>query len=214
MSIPRLTYFGFRGLGEPVRLMFEDAAAPLDDVRVDFAGWQALKKEMPFGQMPRLEMDGVTLVQSQVIYRHVARKFELTGASPAEALRCEMSSEGVRDAQQRLWDHFWMPGSDKPEAAAAFEREGLPASLTLLEHWLGDRPYFAGDRLSYADFYAVTHLDEVCAYFPKALDALPALNAFRRRIWDRPRLAAYAKSGRQPKGFGFDPVRNVRLGIA
>ena len=37
MSIPRLTYFGFRGLGEPVRLMFEDGG-PLDDVRVDFAG--------------------------------------------------------------------------------------------------------------------------------------------------------------------------------
>jgi hypothetical protein len=39
---------------------------------------------------------------------------------------------------------------------------------------------------------------------------MPVLADYRARMYARPRLAAYAASGRQPNGYGFDPIRGVR----
>jgi hypothetical protein len=40
------------------------------------------------------------------------------------------------------------------------------------------------------------------------------LAAYRQRMYARPGLAAYAASGRQPKAYGFDPIRNMRMPAA
>ena len=42
-DVPRLTYFGFRGLGEPIRLVFEDLALAYTERRMGFEDWDALK---------------------------------------------------------------------------------------------------------------------------------------------------------------------------
>jgi len=208
---PRLTYFNFRGLAEPIRLMLADLGAPFEDHQVDFAGWEALKPKMPFGQMPMFEIDGRRVVQSQAILRHLARAHGLDGADEAERIACDIAAEAVRDAQNRLFDHFWADGSTAPEAVAAFEAGGLADWLDRLEAWLGDRPFFAADRPLFADYYALAYLDEVVAYFPRALP--PKLAALRRRMAERPGIAAYVASGRRPAAYGFDPIRGLRLGL-
>jgi glutathione S-transferase len=211
MTVPILTYFGFRGLGEPIRLLCEDQGLAYEDHRVGFGEeWEALKPQMPFGQMPRLEDGDVTLVQSQAILRYLARPRGLCGESEAERIRCDISAEAGRDLQQRLWDHFWAPGSDAPEATAKYETEDLPGQLALVERWLGDAPWFGGARPLFADYYVLTVLDEAAAFFPTAVERAPSLAAYRRRMYARPGLAAYAASGRQPQTYGFDPTRGIR----
>ena len=210
MSVPVLTYFGFRGLGEPIRLMLEDLGVAYEDRRVDMAEWGALKPEMQFGQMPRLEDGEQTLFQSQAILRYLARPRGLLGETEAERIRCDISAEAARDLQQRLWDHFWSPGSDAADVGAAFESGTLAEQLALTEAWLGDAPHFGGERVLFADYYALSVLDEAAAFFPRAVEKAAKLAAYRRRMYSRPALAAYAASGRQAAGFGFDPIRGIR----
>lgn len=211
VSVPVLTYFGFRGLGEPIRLFFEDHGIAYRDRRVGMTEeWTALKPQMQFGQMPRLEEGGATLFQSQAILRHLARPLGLCGETEAERVRCDISAEAGRDLQQRLWDHFWSPGSDTAAAAAAYETGELPGQLALAEGWLGDAPFFGGERLLFCDYYVLTVLDEAAAFFPAAVAGAPRLAAYRQRMYARPGIAAYAASGRQPETYGFDPSRGIR----
>lgn len=214
MSVPTLTYFGFRGLGEPIRLLLEDLGVAYEDRRVDGAEWAALKPRMQFRQMPRFEDGQRTVFQSQAILRHLARPRGLCGEDEAERIRCDVSAEAARDLQQRLWDHFWSPGSDSPEAAQAFEAGTLAEQLALTADWLGEAPYFGGARPLFADYYALTVLDEAAAFFPGAVERAAPLAAYRRRMYARPALAAYAASGRQSAGYGFDPIRGVRTASA
>jgi glutathione S-transferase len=215
MAKPVLTYFTFRGLGEPIRLLFEDLGRPYEDRRVGFgAEWDALKPQMQFRQMPRLEVDGLTIFQSQAILRHLARRHDLGGGPEAECLRCDVGAEAARDLQQRLWDHFWSPGSDAPDAAKAFEAGTLAQQLALTADWLGDAPFVGGERVRFADYYFVTVLDEAAAFFPAALRLVPNLEAYRQRMYARPGIAAYAASGRQPATYGFDPIRGLRAPAA
>jgi glutathione S-transferase len=208
--IPVLTYFSFRGLGEAIRLLFEDQGLPYEDRRVSFDEWAALKPRMRFGQMPRLEIGEETLFQSQAILRYLGRAHGLCGDTEAERIRCDVAQELARDGAQRLVDHFWSPGSDTPEAAEAFKAGALAQALRHLADWLGDGPYFGGSAPLFSDYYALTVIDEAALFFPRAVEREPALTAYRRRMYERPGLAAYAASGRQPDGIGFDPARGVR----
>jgi len=215
MADPVLTYFGFRGLGEPIRLLFEDLGQPYEDRRIGFGGeWEALKPQMQFRQIPRLEVDGLTIFQSQAILRCLARRHGLGGESETERLRCDVGAEAARDLQQRLWDHFWSPGSDAPDAARAFEQGTLALQLALTADWLGDAPFVGGERVRFADYYFVTVLDEAAAFFPAAIRLAPTLEAYRQRMYSRPGIAAYAASGRQPTTYGFDPIRGLRAPAA
>jgi glutathione S-transferase len=210
-SVPVLTYFTFRGLGEPIRLLFEDRGVAYRDHRVGFGPeWDALKPAMRFGQMPRLMVGDLVLFQSQAILRHLARADGLCGETEAERVRCDTSVEAARDTQQALWDHFWSPGSDSHEAMAGFENERLADTLGKLGDWLGDAPWFGGEQLLFCDYYAVTVVDEAAAWWPAAVEREPGLAAYRRRMAERPGIAAYIASGRQPETYGFDPIRGMR----
>jgi glutathione S-transferase len=210
--VPVLTYFQFRGLGEPIRLLFRDLGLPFEDRRIDLFSdeWKALSPTMLFGQLPRLQLGDLTLFQSHAILRHLARVNSVDGASEAERTRCDVGVEAARDLQQRLWDHFWSPGSDTPEAAKAFETGQLAGSLRLLANWLGGAPFFGGSRVLFADYFALAVLDEAAAFFPDAVEQAPVLAGYRKRMYERPGLAAYAASGEQPSGHGFDPARGIR----
>ena len=211
-SVPILTYFQFRGLGEPIRLLFEDLGHPYEDRRIDLfsEAWPALSPQLPFRQLPRLEIDGQTIFQSHAILRHLARAKGLAGETDTERLRCDVGVEAARDLQQRLWDHFWSPGSDTEAAAKAFDGGQLASELAKLDAWLGEAPYVGGERALFADYFVLTVLDEAGGFFPAALQRAPALVAYRRRMHERPGIAAYMASGRQAAGYGFDTVRGIR----
>jgi hypothetical protein len=70
----KLYYFNGRAIGETTRLIFVQAGEPFDDARIEMSNWPARKAEMPLGQMPVLEIDGVKYPQSLAIGRYVARK--------------------------------------------------------------------------------------------------------------------------------------------
>jgi glutathione S-transferase len=58
--------------------------------------------QLPFGQLPLLQIDGMELVQSQATVRYLARRAHIAGNSAQDALKCDMIAEAVRDVLSLL----------------------------------------------------------------------------------------------------------------
>lgn len=94
----KLIYFNARGKAEPIRLLFAEANVPYEDIRVDQKDWPEMKpsiliainalnfickiykakndfSEMPFGQLPVLDIDGKVLPQSRAMIKYLAREY-------------------------------------------------------------------------------------------------------------------------------------------
>lgn len=99
-----LYYFAGRGLADQIRWML--AATNVDFCQktistrekfLEMAGGQ-----LPFGQLPLLQIDGMELVQSQATVRYLARRAHIAGNSAQDALKCDMIAEAVRDVLSLL----------------------------------------------------------------------------------------------------------------
>jgi glutathione S-transferase len=84
MSTYKLYYFNVRGRAEIARLIFSAAGEQFEDIRYERNEWSSHKSEMPLGQMPVLEVDGVKLTQSMTIARFLAKQFGLAGKDNLE----------------------------------------------------------------------------------------------------------------------------------
>ena len=52
---------------------------------------------MPFAELPALEVDGQTIVQSLAIARYIAKKHGLAGKDDMEAAKADMIVDGCAD---------------------------------------------------------------------------------------------------------------------
>jgi glutathione S-transferase len=201
MVEPLLTYFDVRGRAEIVRLMLEESAVPYRERRVQMEEWSGLKPDLLFGQLPTFEEDGELILQSQAIYRHLARKHELYGKDEREHTRCDVVAESINEAQFQLMTWFWTPSFH--EQRESWEKDPLPDRLArlqrLLEQNAGGDGFWVGGDLTLADLMAWHYLDCVRAFSVSALARAPKLLAFKQRIETRPRIAAYLASPRRPR---------------
>ena len=55
------------------------------------------RRQLPFGQLPLLQIDGLELVQSQAIIRYLAKRSNLIGKDSIDELKCDVIAETVRD---------------------------------------------------------------------------------------------------------------------
>ncbi|KUF86536.1 Glutathione S-transferase 1 [Phytophthora nicotianae] len=79
----KLTYFPVAGRAEPIRLAFFIGGIDFEDVRLSFDEYEKVKSELPFNQLPVLEVDGEPVSQSLAILRYVG---SLTGLYPTDLL--------------------------------------------------------------------------------------------------------------------------------
>ena len=197
---PLLTYFDVRGRAEVVRLLLEETGTPYRERRVQVTEWPALKSTLPFGQLPTYEEGDLFIYQSHAIYRYLARKHDLYGATEAERVRCDIVEQAFADAQNVLGTFYWSPHFH--EKRDEYERTTLPDTLGRLERLLvqnrGGEGFWVGDRLSYVDFIAWHHLDYVRPFSQRTIERFPALHGFKMRIEARPRIAEYLSSPRRP----------------
>ena len=77
----------------------------------------------------------------------------------------------------------------KPEFLKA-----IPEKMKLYSEFLGKRPWFAGDKVTYVDFLAYDILDQYRMFEPKCLDAFPNLRDFLARFEGLKKISAYMKS--------------------
>lgn len=153
----KLTYFNGRGRAEIVRLIFAVAGQKYNDVRIERDAWPGdLKDKTPFGQIPILEVEGVTLCQSNAIALYLANEFGLAGKTALDKARAHMVIECTEDVLKPfLGFMFEKDETRKAELKKKYVEETLPKNLAGLEKILkqnnGGNGFFVGDGLTWAD---------------------------------------------------------------
>lgn len=94
-----LYYFSGRGKADQIRWML--AATEVDFTqkvvghRDHFVTMSS--RQLPFGQLPLLQIDSMEIVQSQAIVRYLAKRSHLEGKSIEHTTKCDMIAEAIND---------------------------------------------------------------------------------------------------------------------
>ena len=201
---PKIIYFDLRGRAEPIRLALEDLGEAYDEDRVSAERWSAMKPATPFGVLPILEEGELRLPETLAIYQHIARTRDLYGRSETDRSACDVALSATNEAIGVVWGQFWRP--DCEATLGAFMRDEIEPLLGRFQRWFRrdgrTAVHWAGESLTFADYFAFRFLDEIDAFFPQALARHGDLLAFWSAFSQRPGIAAYIASDRRPKAFG------------
>ncbi|KAL6048725.1 Glutathione S-transferase P [Balamuthia mandrillaris] len=200
---PTLTYFNGPGRAEVPRLLLELAGVDYEWVGFAYKGspgpdWAEYKskhgEELAFGQVPRYqEPEGLDLVQSNAISRHLANKHGFNGTNEIEAALIDQFSEGVGEfATAGLKVIFAPEGANKAELLAKFLSEDLPKWLGHFDRALAKNGtgFFVGDKVSYADVGLLVTLNFVFKLLEGAREVFEGFSQVK---------AAYEKVASLPK---------------
>ena len=200
MSQLKLTYFDVHGgRGEPVRLALAIGGIAFDDHRFSFAEFPEVRKTTPFGQVPTLEVDGVTVTQCDAMLRYAGKLAGLYPNDAFQALLCDEVMYVVEESIVRLGPTFRMTGEEQKAARLALVNGPMPVYLQWLEKQLlaHGGEYFADNRLTVADLIVFVDIRGLNSgrldHVPTDLveKVAPALNAHLQRISSLPAVQAY-----------------------
>ncbi|XP_057583563.1 glutathione S-transferase Mu 1 isoform X1 [Hippopotamus amphibius kiboko] len=220
-----LGYWDIRGLAHAIRLLLEYTGSDYEEKKYtmgdapdyDRSQWLSEKFKLGLdfpnvGAGPGLlwgEVDGVSfhllsqlpylidgahrLIQSNAILRYIARKHNMCGETEEEKIRMDVLENQVMDVRLYLARICYSPDFEKLKPGCLKE---IPEIMKLFSEFLGKRPWFAGDTLTYVDFLAYDALDLYRIFEPKCLDEFPNLKDFISRFEGLKKISAYMKSHR------------------
>ena len=154
MSTFKLTYFDFDGgRGEPIRICLHAAGADFNDDRISFDDFMQMRHSMRFTCAPVLEIDGVTVTQSNSMLRYVGKMVNLYPEDDLQALYCDEAMDAVEDMLHQIVHTFGLEGDELKEAREKLVDGWLSVFIKGLAELLerGGGKYFADDRLTVAD---------------------------------------------------------------
>lgn len=201
-------YFHGRGIGEPIRLLLTVGEVAFTDrrYRVDeFAEMAAFKAQLPFGQMPALEVDGVFLGQTNSIARLAARLAGVYPADPIEAARSDMIVVHQAEIQSAIAKMSFdgvpgapgtkmLPQEERQKRIAAWCETTLPGLLLRLEH-LSQDSCMVGAQLSWADICVFNRLNHLLDMNVDVLQGdYPKLQAVYKRVEALPQIQAWVQA--------------------
>ncbi|XP_048207757.1 glutathione S-transferase Mu 1 isoform X3 [Perognathus longimembris pacificus] len=198
-----LGYWDIRGLTHPIRLLLEYTDSSYEEKRYtlgdapdyDRSQWlsEKFKLGLDFPNLPYLIDGAHKVTQSNAILRYIARKHNLCGETEEEKIRVDILENQVTDIRTQFIMLCYNSDFEKlkPEYL-----QGLPDKIKLFSQFLGKRPWFAGDKITFVDFLAYDILDMHRMFEPKCLDAFPNLKDFISRFEGLKKISAYMKTGR------------------
>jgi glutathione S-transferase len=194
----KLTYFAGRGRAEITRWIFAEAGIEFEDNRIEGKDWGKLKDSTPYGQLPLLEVDGVTLAQSSAIERYAARLGGVAGKNDLENAKADSIVEALHDAVKNFM-------------TAAFTKDKDEQAKLFTAYWSGDwvkwggilekvlkannegKGYFVGDSVTFADLHFGVIAENVVGANKDAFKDFPLLGALAERVQSRDKIAAWIK---------------------
>jgi glutathione S-transferase len=217
---------GIQGRGEFIRLAFEDAGVPYDDVgrrpESQGGGVPAIERLLeessshlaPFGP-PVLRHGKAVIAQTAAILQYLGPRLGLVPRDEASRLRAHQIQLTVADLVAEVHQtHHPVAVSlyyeDQKEEAArcanTFVRERLPKFLGYFDRALGSSRggggrWLVGAKCSYADLSLFQLMAGLRYAFPRAMRRherqLPRLGAIHDAVAARPRIASYLASSRR-----------------
>ncbi|KQQ96797.1 glutathione S-transferase [Massilia sp. Leaf139] len=204
-----------QGRGEYVRLALEEAGEDYEDVARGPGGVDALMAALKEGSTPSfappfLRVDGMTVGQTAAILMLIGERHGLAPQDTAGRLWTHQLQLTIADLVNEAHDTHHPVGSglyyeDQQEEArrrsSDFTAARIPKFFAYFGHVLGDQDYLLGSDVTYADLSLFQTIEGLAYAFPKAtaraLAQHPNLDALRRRVAARPRIAAYLSSPRR-----------------
>uniref|UniRef100_A0A8C2TA07 Glutathione S-transferase n=1 Tax=Coturnix japonica TaxID=93934 RepID=A0A8C2TA07_COTJA len=154
------------------------------------------KLGLDFPNLPYYIDGDVKLTQSNAILRYIARKHNMCGDTEQERQRVDVLENQVMDFRMSLVMVCYSPDFEKLKPGYL---EQLPGKLKLFSTFLGDRKWFAGDKLTFVDFLMFDVLDQNRIFSPRCLEPYSNLCGFMERFGALEKVAAYLKSSRFQK---------------
>ncbi|XP_068228427.1 glutathione S-transferase Mu 2-like [Palaemon carinicauda] len=200
---PILGYWNIRGLAQPIRFVLEYVGEGYDEKFFEFGPapdfdrscWTSVKYNLDL-QLPNLPYyiaDDVKLTQSNAIIRHLGRKFDLCGKTEREMRLVDMLIEQGRDLRMRFARLCYMTYS--PETKKEYIAD-LQSTLKSLSDILSNQSWFAGDKITLADFVLYEEFYVNLILDPKCLDSFSNLKSFLKRFEDIPAIKKFMSSPR------------------
>jgi len=198
---PTLAYWDIRGLAQPIRLLLNYAGEEFEDRMYscgsapdyDRSSWLNVKNTMGLG-FPNLPyyIDGdVRITQSNTILRYIGRKHGLLGETEAEQIRMDLMLNEIGDFRSGFIRLCYGPTFKKNKDQYV---ETCKIKLKQFDAFLGDRKFFAGDKITIADFPTYEIFDHHLLLEPTLLDEFPNLKAFMERFEALPNIKKYMES--------------------
>ncbi|XP_046575252.1 glutathione S-transferase 2-like [Haliotis rubra] len=190
MPTYKLKYFQFKGRAEVCRLLFALAGQEFEDIRYSQDEWKTEKSNVPFGQIPILEVDGKSYSQSSAICSFLARRFKLYGTGDIQALEVDQVLGVVQDISNTVIKAFF----EKDEARKAQfmkenKEEKLPQYFGMLEKLLeknGSTGFFVGKSITLADVTVFDMCEKIQAMVD--LDKFPLVKKCRENVASNPKI--------------------------
>jgi len=200
----KLFYFNNRGRAEHIRQILKLVGAPFEDVRIDPERWPAFKTNMPFGQVPVLEVDGVKIAQSEAIARFVAEEYGLTAGSNLQKARLDMIASLISEASNsegiKQWPLVVLGMIQVPDKEAFFRekvRPGIDHYAGIVEKFLvenASNSLLIGDKETWVDVYAAEFFSKFIEIGEKdSLEAFPHVQSLIDRIHNIPVIREHIK---------------------
>ena len=204
-----------QGRGEFVRLALEEAGEEYADVARGPGGVDALMAALKDAQTPSfappfLRADGMTIGQTAAILMYIGERHGLAPQDTAGRIWTHQLQLMIADLVNEAHDSHHPVGNglyyeDQQEEArrraSEFTSARIPKFLKYFARVLGEKDYLLGADITYADLSLFQVLEGLAYAFPKAtgraLAKHPNLAALRRRVAERPRVAAYLASPRR-----------------
>lgn len=200
MSKFKLTYFDFDGgRGEPIRIAFHAADVDFEDHRISFEQFMQTRADMRFTCAPVLEIDGVTVTQSNAMLRYVGKMGGLYPEDDLQALFCDEAMGAVEDLLHQIVHSFGLEGDELKTAREKLANGWISIFVKglaeILERAGGE--YFAGNKLTVADLKVFVQtrslrtgtLDHVPVDLVDKL--APSLVQHEERVANHPIVTAY-----------------------
>lgn len=198
MANYKLTYFDMGGRAEPVRIAFHAAGIEVEDVRISFPEFMAMRDSLRFRCVPTLEIDGQVVTQSNAMCRYVGKMAGLYPEDDLQALYCDEALGAIEDLLHSMTSTFGLEGDELKAARKKLVDGWITTFLKGLGQLIergGD--YFADNRLTVADLKVAGviqllnsgYLDHVPTDVVERIT--PALNEHAERVFGNPVVKAY-----------------------
>ena len=200
MSKFKLTYFDFDGgRGEPIRIAFHAAGVDFEDHRISFDEFTKTRADMRFTCAPELEVDGVTVTQSNSMLRYVGKMAGLYPEDDLQALYCDEAMDAVEDLLHQIVQTFGLEGDELQAARERLANGWISVFVKGLAEILerGGGEYIADNRLTVADLKVYVQVRSLrngtLDHVPTDLiDKLaPSLVEHQERVGNDPVVAGY-----------------------
>uniref|UniRef100_A0A3P9PK40 glutathione transferase n=2 Tax=Poecilia reticulata TaxID=8081 RepID=A0A3P9PK40_POERE len=205
-----LAYWDIRGLAQPVRLLLEYTGTAYDEKfytcgeapDYDRSCWFGEKEKLgiDFPNLPYLLDGDRKITQSNAIMRYIARKHNLCGETEDEKVRVDLLENQAMDFRNGFVRLCY---TDFEKLKPGY-LSSLQGTLKQFSDFLGDRKWFAGDKITFVDFVMYELLDQHRMFHSSCLDDFKNLKDFLDRFEALEKIAAYMKSSR----FIKTPVNN------